>query len=121
MLACGCDDDGPWILFRYKDRVARKQHVCSECKATIAPGEEYSIEEFLQDRTFFSDKRCLRCAGLWDALASLGFCRFSSGVLKDSYWEYLTDYVATQYDEERDEYLTPTGLTVDEAMKRAFK
>ena len=120
MLVCGCDFDDQPTLYRSMHRRARQDHRCQECRQTIRPGNTYRHERVLDSGFWDTFKTCERCDDLWGSLEALGFCRFTGGVLRDAYREYLDEYVATRYDEGRDEYLTPTGLTADEAFDRAF-
>lgn len=55
------DDAEPCEFVSRTERVARKPHVCSECKAQIVVGERYESVAYKFDGEFGADKWCLAC------------------------------------------------------------
>jgi hypothetical protein len=59
---CSCDHDGvPASVFRRKVIVARKQHKCCECGATIQPGEKYEKVDGLWEDMWEHHTTCAIC------------------------------------------------------------
>jgi hypothetical protein len=59
-----CEASGMWD----ETRVARKEHKCCECNATIKPGQKYEIATCIVDRGWSSYKTCIDCISVRDAL-----------------------------------------------------
>ena len=60
-MECYCDYDGPTV-YRQTARVARKQHVCSECRQpAIQPGQTYQDVFGVWDGQASTFKRCQFC------------------------------------------------------------
>lgn len=65
---CRVDEADPWKVFHSERRTARKEHVCDECRRTIAPGETYQYARgMLYDgwNRWDQYKMCAHC--LWAA------------------------------------------------------
>lgn len=86
-MGCYCDSVPP-ELYCAKERIARKEHVCSECKRKIQPGMRYRNISGLWEGQFDVFKMCSGCSSVWDALAELGYC-LEHGGLSEHYQEYL--------------------------------
>lgn len=64
MTTCSCScnhDDLPGVSWE-STPIARKQHVCCECGATIEPGERYHLDEGVWEGAFARFKTCAFCA-----------------------------------------------------------
>lgn len=53
-------------MHRVKLRKARKAHVCGECGAEIAAGEDYYVHTGLLDGSWLTLKNCLACEQIRD-------------------------------------------------------
>lgn len=59
---CAIDDcDERVEVLREKDRAARKEHRCSECRRTIAPGETYHYEFGKLEGEAVTYRTCAHC------------------------------------------------------------
>ncbi len=57
-------------------RVARKRHVCCECRSYIRPGDSYESKSVLFD-TWSRYSMCIKCVDAWRALGgAAGQCTF---------------------------------------------
>lgn len=63
--------DGP-DAFKEVVRTARKEHQCSACDETIAPGHRYVAISGVWDGSPGSFKHCLRCHAITDAIYAAG-------------------------------------------------
>lgn len=54
-------------VFRQKERVARKEHKCCECRAPIVPGETYTYSSGIWDGGASDFKQCQICAEVFSA------------------------------------------------------
>ena len=59
-MNCDCDFESPKI-YNVKEPVARKEHICCECRCTIKPGEQYEKVEGLWENKFTTYKTCNDC------------------------------------------------------------
>ena len=60
MSDCFCDLEMPTAQ-RVKERKARREHRCTECRGTIKPGEHYRIITTLAEGHWMTDKQCPDC------------------------------------------------------------
>jgi len=69
-----CDtDDGIIILLDERTPVARKSHICGECRRTINAGEKYNLEVGVYDGQFCREKTCLDCMSIRKEFFKDGF------------------------------------------------
>lgn len=66
--------------------VARKEHLCCECRRTIKPGEQYLAESGMWDGGFYSHKTCADC---WSMRCSF----FGGGWYYGHIWEDLEEHI----------------------------
>lgn len=64
-MECFCDYEMPAVYANYT-RVARKQHVCEECRREIHVGESYERVFGVWDGSCSVFKTCARCISLRD-------------------------------------------------------
>lgn len=88
MLTCERDMDEPAGFYSSTDRVARKEHRCTECKGAIQSGQRYRLTAGKWNGRIESFKTCERCCTVWDALQELGYC-ISHEYLIEDYQDYL--------------------------------
>lgn len=60
MSACGCEFEYP-EFFDSRRESARKEHACSVCRRTIAPGESYRLINGKWGGEFRTYKHCSHC------------------------------------------------------------
>jgi len=94
-----CDGD----LIREGTRVARKAHRCSECRAEIAAGQEYSYYVGTCDGRIYTAKHCRPCAGICRDFFPGGF---EFGAMRQDFYDcmgfdYLGEWVPYCEMEER--------------------
>lgn len=65
------DIDGYNDVQREKIQVARKQHHCDACRASIGIGEKYSYTFIVYDGESSTTKRCMRCDAIYDHLCEV--------------------------------------------------
>jgi hypothetical protein len=79
------------------ERTARREHACSGCEETIAPGHTYRRTATLWEGKWSTWKHCKRCAAMVDALRPhLGDC-FTTEVLDlacGAVWDDPPEHVA---------------------------
>ena len=63
MSECYCDYETPEV-YRRAEHIARKTHVCTECRQTIRPGERYTLAWGVWGGGQGSFRECSRCAAL---------------------------------------------------------
>ena len=68
-MNCTCDWDPPTV-YRRAEHIAGTPHVCSECGATIAPGERYEFAWGIWDGVPDCFDTCCRCRALRDWVAA---------------------------------------------------
>lgn len=66
------DADGRVTMLSDRWQVARKTHICHECKREIEPGEQYRNERFKWDGAVSTHKTCRHCMAVRDWL--MGEC-----------------------------------------------
>lgn len=66
-------DDRPSSVLEDKVVVARKSHVCGECRREITPGERYEVVKGVWDGDFSTYKTCLSCCRVRDDLMGCGW------------------------------------------------
>ena len=102
-MDCGCvyvDNDGDVAQFYHATRQrARKEHVCSECRGPILPGEKYEYVAARWD-SFDVLKTCPTCLAVRDAFFCGAFCH---GVI----WDDMQNHIDTYDGEISDECLAP--------------
>ena len=65
-----CDNDcDPCQIWEEKWRFARKEHTCTGFREVISPGHRYCVTSTLFDGSWANWKHCLRCHGLFKAIA----------------------------------------------------
>jgi len=104
MSAC-CTDYEPPEFYKERWIVARKTHICCECKAEIQKGEMYQYITGKWDGMLETFKTCEKCAGLRESLNDV-WC-VALGELKFEYREYLDNIGVAKYDEDADRYIYP--------------
>lgn len=65
---------------------ARKEHICTECKRTIAKTEEYRREFTKFDNETYISKTCEDCLSVREVF-------FSSGWYYGGIWEQIQDFI----------------------------
>ena len=86
MSYCGCDPyDAPEWMRQKQKVLARKSHVCNECRCTIRPGERYEYVVGKWDGDVLTFKTCERCVelDLWMSISYPCFCRMFGSLLED--------------------------------------
>lgn len=88
-MDCACievdiDEGAEWS--RSKMCVARKEHLCGECRISIKPGEKYEYYVGKYDGELSVQKTCLNCLSVRDAF----FCSWYWGRL----WDELENHIA---------------------------
>lgn len=69
-----CDtDDGTILLLEENDPIARKSHVCGECRREIGTGEKYHVEVGVFDGKIERYKTCLDCMSIRNEFFKEGF------------------------------------------------
>jgi len=66
-MDCACvwvDNEGGPEFMKTTTPIARKEHLCSECRRDILKGEKYRIDRGVWDGEFSSHKICLDCLSL---------------------------------------------------------
>ena len=76
-------------FFRQSSHIARKQHQCGECSATIQPGERYSVVVGKWDWDASVIKSCPTCVEIRAKMDVIG-CTYSYGGLIDDAHEALS-------------------------------
>ena len=79
--------DEPAEFYEAEIRKARKEHLCSECRESILPGEQYEHVAGKWDGDFGTYNTCLRCVAIRSGLSCDGTWAFGS------LWEEIHDYV----------------------------
>jgi hypothetical protein len=79
---CAIDGD-PVDVYDESFRVARKQHCCEDCPATIAPGERYRHTTVLFEGQWSRHRHCTECVEIADAVRATG-CSWLLGELRDN-------------------------------------
>lgn len=64
-----CFDGEPVVCLSDRRIVARKAHVCGECRHPIVPGEKYHYRKYLFDGTWSDEKSCVCCENARCAVA----------------------------------------------------
>jgi hypothetical protein len=93
-MSCYCDfDEGP-EFFSTTSPVARRKHVCCECRGTINPGERYERSSGKWDGVFQVFKTCQRCVDFEQNITAHIPCfrRCSFGELISDAIDCLRDY-----------------------------
>lgn len=65
------------------DPVARKEHLCTECKDAILPGERYRRTAFKHEGTVATDRLCARCAEILP--------EFEWHILGGDFWRHMEE------------------------------
>lgn len=90
-LTCCYEDNGFTEFSRRKTRVARKPHICCECREEISVGVEYVYCVALTDGQFSDWKTCEKCDDLAASMQAMGFCGLVGDVHAD-HQEYIREY-----------------------------
>ena len=108
MFPCVCmyeyEDNGPQCV-RREDRVARKRHVCCECRGEIAPGRKYQYVRGMWDGHWSTYRTCAPCAQIREDFMS---CGYAYGCL----WGDLRDVLGYADGGEDEEWLRCDARTV---------
>ena len=91
MTYCYCDGDVPEFC-SVSTHKARKEHRCSECRASINPGEAYEYTSGKWDGYLSTYKTCTRCVELrqWAKISVPCFCWYY-GDLHENVAEMVSD------------------------------
>ena len=89
-MECSCTvetdcDEGP-SFFSSRERKARKEHKCNECRRIISPGETYEYIAGVWDGSFDTYKTCSDCLSVRDEF-------FKSGYILSDIWMDLREYI----------------------------
>jgi hypothetical protein len=82
----GHDPDGAFDFYEARIKVARKDHVCGECKRVISKGASYESVASKFDGDFFAFKTCADCSAIRDGFSCDG--SYAHGTL----WDFFKDY-----------------------------
>lgn len=91
--ACYCDYDGLPSVYRESQHVARKQHVCYECRRKIKAGEKYEYVFSVYDGAAQEIRTCQHCLAIrdWVTAHVPCFCIYHGNILddaRDAVYEY---------------------------------
>lgn len=98
--------------------VARLEHKCCECRASISPGEQYQKITQLFEGKFYRYKTCEKCADLRDSLNQV-WCTYIE-TLKSDYQEYCDETGKFHWSDDGEEIIYPDNhLNLNAGNKHA--
>jgi len=86
VMSCYCDFD-PADIWNERNRRARKQYTCYECREKIEPGDEYVYISTLAEGRWSHYRICDCCEEGWKILREAGHCYLIGGLQEA--WEQL--------------------------------
>jgi len=117
-MECACvyiENEGGPEFIKETTPVARKEHICSECRKKIQIKEKYERAEGVWDGDFRTYKTCLDCR----SVRSEFFC---NGWTYEQIWNDLHEFISDcggDPGDDRLSKLTPAALVkVDSILKR---
>lgn len=90
MTGCSCcvwvDIDDGTVCFANRTVVARKEHICRECRDKILPKEEYWLYEGMYEDEFFRNRMCKVCEEICETF-------FCNGHIFGTMYEFLEEHI----------------------------
>ena len=97
---CGNTEGESPDLYNESFPIAKKEHKCIECSATIMPGEKYHYVKGRWDFGWDVYKTCYQCFRIREDYCE---CGYIFGGLQKAIWECLGfNYVTNEMDDEED-------------------
>ena len=73
-------------LLKDRNRVAKKNHICSECRRDIFAKETYRVEYYIFEGIFHTHKTCLHCQQVRNYLNDAGIDFYYGDLSEDLHY-----------------------------------